>query len=185
MAIAFFSEEVKRHPESFEARLGLGKALLQQAYDNGADTTSWKNGLIQLEAARTLSPADTLRPLLSEAYCEHAHMLLSRKDSVAALEALSRAIEYNNRAIEPVNLAGIIYFRMGEGDKAEMLFKKAVAMDSVNAAARFNLGMVFWHLGRYADARRQWLAAVSASPADKDMIYWFALAEKKCREAGK
>jgi tetratricopeptide (TPR) repeat protein len=179
-AIAFFSDEVKRHPDSYEARLGLGKALVQKACD--ADTSAWKNACIQLEAARTLSPATDIKALLGEVYLERACQLLSLRDSIAALDALSRAIEYNNRSIEPVNLAGIIYFRMGEVDKSEMLFKKAVGLDSTNAAANFNLGMVCWQAKRYKDAHAQWLLALAASPGDKDMLYWFALAEKKLRE---
>ena len=179
-ATAFFSEEVKRHPDSYEARLGLGKALVQKACDG--DTLAWKSACIQLEAARTLSPTSDIKALLADVYLERAHQLLSCRDSIAALDALSRAIEFNNRALEPLNLAGIIYFRLGEVDKSEMLFRKAVALDSANAAAHFNLGMVFWQGKRYNDAHTQWLSALAASPGDKDMLYWFALAEKKLRE---
>ncbi len=179
-AIAFYSDEVRRHPDSYEARLGLGKALLQKAWD--ADTSAWKSALIQLEAAHTLSPRDDIKGLLGDVYLQRAHQLLAVRDSVSALEALSRAIECDNRAVEPLNLAGIIYFRMGEEDKSEMLFKKAVGIDSASSSARFNLGMVFWQSGRYEDAHAQWLAALAASPGDKDMLYWFALAEKKLRE---
>jgi Flp pilus assembly protein TadD len=179
-AIAFYSDEVKRHPDSYEARLGLGKALLQKAWD--ADTSAWKSALIQLEAAQTLLPGSAIRALLGDVYLERAQQLLAARDSVSALDALSRAIECNNRAIEPVNLAGIVYFRMGDADKSELLFKKAVGLDSANASARFNLGMVYWQSGRYKDAHAQWLAALAASPGDRDMLYWFALAEKKLRE---
>jgi tetratricopeptide (TPR) repeat protein len=182
LAIALFSEEVKRHPDSYEARFGLGKALLQQACASASDTGSWKNAIIQLQAAATLSPLDNIRPLLSEAYLKRAHMLLSAGDSIDALDALSRAIECDTRAIEPINLAGIIYFRMGETDKAEALFAKAIGLDSTNAAARFNLGMVYWQTGRFGEAHGQWYAALAASPGDKDILYWFALAEKKKRE---
>jgi tetratricopeptide (TPR) repeat protein len=183
MAAVFFSEEVKRHPESFDARLGLGKALLQQACADASDTGAWIGAIIQLEAAATLSPGDYIGTLLSEAYLQRAHMLLSEKDSIAALDALSRAIERNNRAVESINLAGIIYFRMGETDKAEALFAKATGIDSTNPAGRFNLGMVYWQAGRYEDARTQWYAALAASPRDKDIVYWYALAEKKKRES--
>ncbi|HUI92401.1 MAG TPA: tetratricopeptide repeat protein [Chitinivibrionales bacterium] len=179
-AIAFFSDEVKRRPDSYEARLGLGKALLQKACD--ADTAAWKGACIQLEAARTLSPESDIKELLSDVYLERAHQLLSDRDSIAALDALSRAIEINNRALEPLNLAGIVYFRMGEADKSEILFRKAVALDSANAAAHFNLGMVYWQARRFRDAHAQWFLALAASPGDKDMLYWFALAEKKLRE---
>jgi tetratricopeptide (TPR) repeat protein len=182
MAIAFFSEEVRRNPAGFEARLGLGKALLQQGCADASDTAAWKSAIVQLEAAATLSPQDEIGPILSEAYLQRAHMLLFAHDSVAALDALSRAIERNNRAIEPINLAGVIYFRMGETDRAETLFTKAIALDSASAAARFNLGMVYWQAGRFADAHGQWYAALSASPKDRDILYWFARAEKKMRE---
>jgi Flp pilus assembly protein TadD len=179
-AIAFFSEAVRRRPDSYEARLGLGKALVQKACD--ADTAAWKSACIQLEAARTLSPTSDIKALLSDVYLERAHQLLSCRDSIGALDALSRAIEFNNRALEPLNLAGIIYFRLGDVDKSEALFRKAVGIDSTNAAAHFNLGMVFWQGGKYRDAHAQWLSALAASPGDKDMLYWFALAEKKLRE---
>jgi tetratricopeptide (TPR) repeat protein len=179
-AIVFFSDEVKRHPDSYEARLGLGKALLQKACD--ADTAAWKSACIQLEAARTLSPESDIKELLSDVYLERAHQLLSCRDSIAAPDARTRALEINNPALEPLNLAGIIYFRMGEVDKSEALFRKAVGLDSASAAAHFNLGMVFWQGGKYRDAHAQWLNALAASPGDKDMLYWFALAEKKLRE---
>jgi tetratricopeptide (TPR) repeat protein len=182
MAIAFFSEEVRRHPESFDARLGLGKALLQQGCANASDTFAWKDAIIQLEAASTLSPRDNVAALLSEAYLQRAHVLLSAKDSIGALDALSRAIERNNRAIEPINLAGIIYFRMGETDRAQALFAKAIELDSASPAGRFNLGMVYWQAGRIDDARGQWFAALAASPKDKDIVYWCAVAEKKKRD---
>lgn len=185
LAIAFFSDVVRRHPDSYEARLGLGKALLQQGCANASDTGAWKSAIIQLEAAATLSPQDNVRPLLSEAYLKRAHILLAGNDSIAALDALSRAIESDTRAIEPINLAGIIYFRMGETDKAEALFVKAIGLDSANAAVRFNLGMVYWHAGRYDDAHGQWYAALAASPKDKDILYWCALAEKKKRETAR
>lgn len=179
-AISFYSEEVKDHPDGYLGRLGLGKALLQKAFD--ADTSAWKAAIVQLEAARTLSPAPDLGGLLAEVYLQRAHQLLDAKDTVGALDALSRSIESDKAAIEPLNLAGIIYYRLGETDKSESLFAKAVGLDSANASARFNLGMVYWQSGKVKRAHEQWLAALIESPHDKDMLYWFALAEKKLRE---
>jgi tetratricopeptide (TPR) repeat protein len=179
-AISFYSEEVKNHPDSYLGRLGLGKALLQKACD--ADTSAWKGALVQLEAARTLSPTAELGGLLAEVYLQRSHQLLNARDTVAALDALSSSIESDKAAIEPLNLAGIIYYRLGEADKSEVLFTKAVSLDSANASARFNLGMVYWQSGKLKQAHAQWLAALAASPRDKDMLYWFARAEKKLRE---
>ena len=67
---------------------GLGKALVQKACD--ADTAAWKSACIQLEAARTLSPTSDIKALLSDVYLERAHQLLSCRDSIGALDALSR-----------------------------------------------------------------------------------------------
>ena len=74
---------------------------------------------------------------------------------------------------------------MGETAKAEALFTKAIGIDGANPAARFNLGMTFWQAGKFEDARNQWYAALAASPGDKDILYWCALAEKKKREAAR
>ncbi|MBD3393496.1 MAG: tetratricopeptide repeat protein [Chitinivibrionales bacterium] len=185
-AIEFFEEELKRHPDSYEARLGLGKAMLQKSVDAGGDSALWKRGLMHLEAARTLAPseqAEHIEQLLSEAWAHHARSLLSGGDTLASLSALSRAIEYQPSGIEPLNLAGVIYFRLGDARKATALFERAVEIDSTHPSAHFNLGMVRFKAGDITAAHAHWLRALKLSPQDEDILYWFALAEKELREA--
>jgi len=180
-AIDIFSGIVKAHPDRFEARLGLGKALLQKSADLG-DVVLWKEGIVQLEAAQTLSPYTAIRPLLSDAWLQRGRQLIATGDSTEGLDALARSLEYNPRSLDPLNLAGIIYFQHGDAEKAESLFAKAVIIDGSHAASRFNLGMIQWCRGAWAEAHANWLAALKASPNDPDIIYWFSRAERKIRE---
>lgn len=185
LAIYFYEKELKNNPLSFEARLGIGKALLQQIADNNNDSLLWKNALMHLEAARNLHPSEDLSILISEAWFARARMMLSCKDTIEALNALSRSIEINNKNADAINSTGIIYFRKGEEDKAEILFRKVTLIDSANAAGFFNLGMVLWSKEDYLQAKRYWITASRFSPADDDIVYWLAQAEKKIQEPGK
>lgn len=183
MAREFFGRELARNPASFEARLGMGKSLLQQAVDADNDTSSWRQALIHLEAARTLSPSTEILPLLSQAWSTHARNLLLHRDTIASLGALSRAVEYDPRSVESLNLAGIIYYRIGDSGRSRALFLTALAIDSTHPSAHFNLGMIHWQKGESMDAHEHWLAALKSAPEDEDILYWFALSEKKLRES--
>jgi tetratricopeptide (TPR) repeat protein len=182
MAESFYEKALLDNPLSFEARLGMGKALLQHIIDNKSDTALWKKTLLNLEAARNLHPAEDLSTLVSEAWNERAQMMLSIEDTIGALNALSRSIEINNRNVAAINSTGILYFRRGDIEKSEILFRKAVAIDSMHAPAFFNLGMIVWSKHDYLEARNYWLTASKLAPEDDDMVYWLALAEKKLQE---
>jgi Flp pilus assembly protein TadD len=181
MAREFFEKALSSDPRNFEARLGLGKALLQAAVDNKNDTVAWREACRQITAARTLRPSDELNDLLSQAWSERGRALIGFGDTLSALEALIRAIEYGPRKVEPLNTAGIIYFRMGEIDKSRALLNRALQLDSANTVVLFNLGMVSWHAGAVNDAHAFWLRTLTLAPKDTAVLYWFAAAEKKMR----
>lgn len=180
-AIEIFSSLVKQYPERFEPHLGLGKALLQRSADLN-DSSDWKNGLIQIEASLSLHPDDSIRLLLSDAWFLRARGLLSGKDTIAGLDAIARSLEYNPRSIDPLNLAGILYYKQGDYQKSEVLFKNAVMIDSTRAASHFNLGIIYLSNNNIQEAHKQWLIALKLSPDDPDILYWFSYAEKKLRE---
>jgi Flp pilus assembly protein TadD len=182
MAQTFFSAVLSHKPNHYEARLGMGKALLQQAATQHEDTLLWRQALIHLEAARTLRPQqEHIDGLLSEVWALHGRHLLDGGDTLASLSALSRAIELQPRSVEPLNLVGIIYFRMGDEAKAEVLFNKAATLDTLHPSAPFNLGMMRWSQGDVLGAREQWLRALKCAPRDEDILYWFALAQKEAQ----
>jgi tetratricopeptide (TPR) repeat protein len=184
MAIVFFSRVLERDPARFEARLGMGKALLQRAFDNENDTVSWRQAVMHLEAARTIdSTAEEAGGLLSQVWAERGAQQLHAGDTIAALYALTRSIASDTKSSEPLNLAGIIYFRTGKTEKARQLFERAVAVDTANPTSLFNLGMLHWEEKQAREAHDLWLRALALSPQDEDILYWFAAAEKNLRDA--
>ncbi len=183
MAIRFFSYVLERDPARFEARLGMGKSLLQRAIDNSNDTVSWREAVMHLEAAQTIDSAADVHVLLSQVWVEHASELLHAGDTIGALEALTRAIASDPQSPEPLNLAGIVYFRTGKTAKARQLFERAMGADTVNPSLMFNLGMLHWEEGRVKEAHDLWLRALKLSPEDEDFLYWFAASEKRVRES--
>jgi tetratricopeptide (TPR) repeat protein len=182
LAQRFFGRAVEADPRGYEGRLGLGQALLQKAFADN-DSLAFAGALIQLEACRSLRPSAEIGGLLAEAWMDRARGRLRSGDTLDALAALSKAIDRDPRDPRPVNLAGIVYGKIGEAGKAEALFRKALALDSADASAHFNLGMLRWQAGEAREAHAQWLAALKTLPDDEDILYWFALAEKKMRES--
>lgn len=182
MAIEFFRKEAIKNPGSYDARIGLGKALLQKAIDNKKDTLSWKKALIQIEAARNLNPDSLVVKLLSQVWAAYSNRLSTMGDSIAALEALASALQYDPQNITIINQTGILYFKLGYSGKAEILFNKSIKIDRNYAYSYFNLGMIFWANNKKNEARKMWLTALTLSPEDEDFIYWFARVEKDIRE---
>lgn len=181
-AVKFYGRVLERKPANFEARLGMGKALLQRFAAQPLDTLSWSSAVMNLEAAGTLNSSEEIQQLLSQIWAERAHFLLRHTDTLLALEALTRAIEYDPFSAEPLNIAGIIYFRMGRIGKARALLAKAAQIDSTNSSALFNLGMIGWFENDIKTAHKEWYRALRSSPDDEDILYWFARAEKRLRE---
>ncbi len=182
-AIAFFSRVLEKDPARFEARLGMGKALLQRAIDNENDSVSWRLAVMNFEAARTINGAGDCDRLLSQVWLERAYGLLHRTDTVQAIEALTKAIAYDPKSSEPLNVAGIIYFRIGKKEKARLLFERAVRVDTAASSPLFNLGMVHWEQNEPQRAYHCWLSAIQKAPGDEVILQWFAAAEKRLRES--
>jgi tetratricopeptide (TPR) repeat protein len=182
MAIRFFQAGVEADPGRYDAHLGLGQSLLQKSFAEG-DSAAFAYGLIQLEACRNLAPGNDISGILTDAYYERAKILLRGRDTLSALTNLSKAIERGPGNPKPLNLVGIVYGKLGEPDKAESLFRKALELDSTDASANFNLGMILWEAGEVRPAHGHWLKALKRLPHDEDVLDWFALSEKKLREA--
>lgn len=179
MAKRFFEGVLQTDPENYRARVGMGKSLIQEASSRGGDSLLWSRALTHLEAARSLRPEAKIEPLISDAWLVQARFVLDRRDTLNALKALSRAIDLNPKAVEALNLAGIIYFRMGEPQKANTLFEHALVTDTLNPYTYFNMGMVNWAASDFRDAHKFWFKALSLAPEDKDILYWYAIAQKK------
>ncbi len=185
MAIKFFDQVLNDDPENFSARLGMGKALIQKASAQNCDSLIWSNAITHIEAARTLNPQSNIEPLLSDAWMVHARKKLEVRDTIGALNSLSRSIDYNHKSIEALNLAGIIYYRIGDPSKSSILFKRALSIDTLKPFTHFNIGMLCWSQNDFACAHDAWFKALTLAPEDKDIVYWYSIAEKKVKGAHK
>ncbi|MBD3421628.1 MAG: hypothetical protein GF398_16045 [Chitinivibrionales bacterium] len=180
-AQVFFGKSLMRDPDDYYARLGMGKALLQQAVAESQDTSVWRKALIHLEASRTLRPRTFDIALLGQAWREAGRTRLSVADTVGGLQAYSRGLHYQPLDLGLINSIAIIYHASGYPQKAEVLFRKALRIDSTHAHTYFNLGMVFWQAGKKTLAHEQWLKALNFDAEDEDILYWFSLAERARR----
>jgi tetratricopeptide (TPR) repeat protein len=174
-----FEAVLEKKPSSYYARLGLGKALLQEFSTHPSDTGLIADCLTQLEAARSLRPDSEVEKILSIVWYKRAINLLTNKDTIAALTALSRSTGYDPNSINPLNLAGILYFNKGDHDKALNLFKLVTSTDSSSVQGYFNIAMVYWADSNYTNAYKFWYQAALRSPEDKEIITWAAMAKKR------
>jgi tetratricopeptide (TPR) repeat protein len=179
MARLFYERVLERVPGNFDARSGLGKALLQAASAANGDTALWMSAITQIEAARSLSPADSaVSRLLAEAWIVRGRTLLDVRDSAAAMDAFKRAVEVDGYSSGALNLYGALAFAMSNDTLAEKLFKRALALDTTQAAGWFNLGAVFWGRGDAVMARHFWDEALNRSPRDREIALWREKAQK-------
>lgn len=177
-ACSNFEHVVNKHPTNVQARLGLGKALLQQWLSGSNDTILLTKAIVQLEAARTLHSGENVEQLLGTAWCQHAENSLKIGDTLAALKALSRATSLDPKATKPLNMAAIIYFHRNERKKALELFRLITTIDTSSASGYFNTGMVHWADSNYQFAAEAFFEAAKRIPDDQEILRWTALAKK-------
>jgi tetratricopeptide (TPR) repeat protein len=181
-AVHLFSTAVDRNPNSFDARLGLGKALLQQLGAGSQNDELWNGCIINLEAARTLNTSAEVEKLLSAAWNQRAAYKLELKDSTGAIHSLLKSIEYDKSNIKSLNLAGILYYNRNEFKKALSMFSLVTHFDSLSPTGDFNKGMIYWAGGDCKSAKSAWKSALGKSPLSSDLSYWIALSDSTCPE---
>jgi tetratricopeptide (TPR) repeat protein len=181
-AVGLFSKAVDNNPNSFEARLGLGKALLQQLGSGDQNNELWQSCIINFEAARTLKPSAEVEKLLSTAWNQRAAFLLEIKDTSDAIHSLLRSIEYDKTNIKSLNLAGILYFNRNEFKKALSMFSLVSHFDSTSPTGFYNTGMIYWASGECKRARQVWKNALERSSSSNDLSYWVSLTDSTCPE---
>ena len=97
-------------------------------------------------------------------------------DFIKAIESYNRALAYDRK--NPViyrNLA-LAYRHRKDYDRAAEYAEKAVEADSGNIHNRVLRGNIYFEQGRYADAAREYQAALETSPEDPPALYNLAIA---------
>ena len=76
-----------------------------------------------------------------------------------ALDKINVALEQDPKLAAAHNLAGLIYARLGQAERAERHFKRAVTLDPGDPSAHNNYGLFLCDQGRLAQAEQHLLAA--------------------------
>lgn len=179
MAREFFGAELRTNPRHFEARVGMGKSYLQQAWSESPDSTALRKALVHLEAARTIEPRPFLGPLLAEVWLLYGRAKSVAGDTLAALTALTFSLDHDPGRTDALNLAGALYASFGHVDRAESLFSRAAEGDSLHTESLFNLGMLQWHRERYAEAAGYWERCVRLDSTDALAATWLRRARRR------
>ncbi|HED17304.1 MAG TPA: type IV pilus biogenesis/stability protein PilW [Gammaproteobacteria bacterium] len=77
-----------------------------------------------------------------------------------AMDNLQRAKDYNPDDPRIYSALALLYDRIGESDKAESTFEKAISMDENDSMTRNNYGAFLCKNGRYKEAYTQYKAAL-------------------------
>ncbi len=182
-AETFFTQAIEKNPNNFEARLGLGKALLQKAYyqaEVGEDTPGhWERALRELRIAENVQPGLEAGGLAGRAAFRWTKSLCAIGDTAKALNMLKTVLELNPSNLEARNFVGILYHKRGLEDQAHGIFLRNTKIDSTDPAAFYNLGMLHWRRQEFLQAYQWWVKAFTLSPENEDIVYWMVQAEKK------
>jgi tetratricopeptide (TPR) repeat protein len=179
MAREFFDAELRTNPRHFEARVGMGKSYLQQAWAESPDSTALRKALVHLEAARSIEARPFLEPLLAEVWLVYGRMKVSRGDTLGALTALTFALDHDPDKSDALNLAGALFASFGHLERAESLFTHAAGGDSLYTESLFNLGMLQWHREHYGEAAAYWQRCISRDPDDTRAALWLERARRR------
>lgn len=77
-----------------------------------------------------------------------------------SMKSLQRSEDYNPDDARIYSARAMLFDRIGESDKAELNFRKAIRMDEGNSLTRNNYGAFLCEKGRYKEAYAQYLAAL-------------------------
>jgi tetratricopeptide (TPR) repeat protein len=101
------------------------------------------------------------------------------KAAEESIGAYERVLIANPQKFEALINCGTLYYELGNLDKAEEYFRRAVESDSQSSLAHSNLGSVLEELGHLEEARQHLRSAVRLEPGYSDARYTLALVCEK------
>lgn len=172
----FYGQVVDEDPSDLEARLGLGKALLQKAQSLAADrhdkALDWDAAVRELSLATSGRNDTGTAAALYQGRLRAARAWAREGDTATALTRLEDLRKASPERTGARNSEAILRFRRGEYAKATELFQENFALDSSDVSASYNLGLLYWHQGRPDLAAQFLLKAARRSPLDAEILYW-------------
>ena len=185
----FFTRSIEDNPGNLNGRLGLAKAYLQKAYSlkkQGIDNPdNWHKAVRQFEFASRIKDTSIIIEDYSQALYLLAKSLTNNGDTLPAIDYLKDALLIAPSNSTILNFAGILNFKKGMDENAIDLFLQASVVDTVDASALFNIGIIHWYRNETIQAHHYLLQALKRKPDDESIIKWFAKADNALRSKKK
>jgi tetratricopeptide (TPR) repeat protein len=113
---------------------------------------------------------------LAGVFAQLLHESPAVKDDRQRAELLAQVMAYNGDSAALLTVSGETQSRMGNPDRAEILFKQALKLEPVNFAAQMGLGYTFYDRKRFAEALKHFTVLAGDHPESADAQYALGLA---------
>jgi TolB-like protein/DNA-binding winged helix-turn-helix (wHTH) protein/Tfp pilus assembly protein PilF len=149
-AIRLLEKSVEIDPQFAPAYAALTTAYRDRAFGVEINEPQW------IEKANVaVAKALALDPNLPEAYVSRGYLLWSRANGWSVERAVSdyrHALELNPNLAEAHHQLANVYNHVGLLDRADEEIKKAIALDPLNPAIRFRVGINLFYRGKYDES---------------------------------
>jgi Flp pilus assembly protein TadD len=146
---------LRLNPNDANAHLNLGAAY--------AETGKLDRAEEHFRAAVLLSPMNfNAHNLLGKLYYDSKRLAAAEQQFRQSLQCEPNLAAYDH--------LGYIYAQWGDRDRAEKAFKAALAMNSTDSHAHFNLGLIYAATGRSAQAVEELQTALAADPKNPEIL---------------
>ena len=183
-AIEYFQNALARNPDHQASLLGLADSylwldrpedalvgferLLRLAPHDSKAAIASTDILVKLgqpdEALQVARSAALYEHAPALVHNQHAELLVLAGRSGEAERALERAIEVNDRPVQPHFNLAVLYEERGETARAIDRYKEALARMPWHYRTLFNLGRLLGREGELDEQQELWQAAVDANP---------------------
>jgi len=145
-------------PVASDWRLFFYRGIVRERQDK------WRRAEADFRAALELSP-DQHQVLNYLGYT-----MVERQENLdEALDMIERAAAAQPEAGYIIDSLGWVYFRLGRYEDAVPVMENAVTLEPLDPTVNDHLGDVYWAVGRKAEARFQWVRALSLVTEDTDL----------------
>ncbi len=100
----------------------------------------------------------------SEEHFARGVALQQRNELQGAREAYEAALRLVPRRIDALSNLGVVHARLGQYEQAIKHYTQALAVDASQPAIGLNLGIAFFQIQRFDQARRELARVVAAEP---------------------
>jgi len=153
-ALPILEKALQLNPNNVDAHINLGAAY--------AETGKLDRAEEQFRAAILLTPLNfNAHNLLGKLYFDSKRLAEAETQFLQSLQCEPNLAAYDH--------LGYIYVQRGDQDRAEKVFREAVAMKSTDSHAHFNLGLIYATKGRNTQAVEELQAALAADPNNPEI----------------